>query len=184
MSTEEKIVEPIKLDIGCGKNKKEGFIGVDSIAFDGVDIVANLTEHWPWEDDSVEEINMSHVMEHFTAKERVFVVNEMYRVMKVGAKASVATPYWCSNRAYGDFTHQWPPVSEMWYYYLSKEWRKVNAPHNDIEYNPDGYSCDFDCTWGYTLHQQIIPKSQEAQVYALTFYKEAAQDLLSTMVKK
>ena len=176
--------DPIKLDLGCGKSKKEGFIGVDRRKFPGVDVVHDLLVKWPWADESVAEIHMSHAMEHFTGKERVKIVNEMYRVMQPGASASVITPYWCSNRAYGDFTHQWPPVSEMWFYYLNKKWRSENAPDNDIEYNPDGYSCNFECTWGYTLHPEFQSKNQERQTFAIQFYKDAVFDILATMVKK
>lgn len=175
---------PIKLDLCCGKNKKEGFIGVDRRAYEGVDQVADLLGVWPWANDSVEEIHMSHAMEHFTGPQRVKIVNEMYRVLQKDGKVTMITPHWASNRSYGDFTHQWPPVSEMWFYYLDRAWRKANAPDNDIEWNPDGYDCDFACTWGYSLHHLIVPRNQEAQTFALTFYKEAAQDLIATMVKR
>lgn len=177
------VQEPIKLDLGCGKNKKAGFFGVDQYAYDGVDKVLNLRDPWPWGDDTVDEIHASHVIEHFTGVERVHIFNEMYRVMQKGAKALIITPYWCSNRAYGDYTHQWPPVTEMLYNYLWQEWRLANAPHNDASVHGDGYSCDFDFTYGYTVHPTIQTKNQEAQMFALSFYKEAAQDLICTLTK-
>jgi hypothetical protein len=174
----------LKLDLGCGKHKKEGFLGVDQRAFEGVDMVTDLKTVWPWADGSVEEIHMSHVLEHFTGPERVHIFNEMYRVLVKDGKATITTPHWCSNRAYGDFTHQWPPVSEMLYFYLSKKWRHENAPDNDIEWNPAGYRCNFEVTMGHTIHAEFVTKHQERQMYALSFYKEAAQDLIATMVKK
>jgi hypothetical protein len=176
--------EPIKLDLGCGKNKKEGFLGVDRRKFPGVDVVTDLMGKWPWKNDTVAEIHMSHVMEHFKGTERVHIVNEMYRVMQKGAKALVIVPSWSSNRAYGDFTHQWPPVSDMWFYYLSKEWRAGNAPDNDIEWNSAGYNCDFECTWGYSLHPEWISKNQERQTFAIQFYKDAVLDIIATLTKK
>ena len=179
-----EVAPEIKLDLGCGTRKKEGFLGVDRRKFDGVDVVQDLLKPWAWKDGSVAEINMSHAMEHFTGLQRVKIVNEMYRVMRVGAKATIITPHWCSNRAYGDFTHMWPPVSEMWFYYLSKAWRAENAPDNDIKWNPDGYSCDFECSWGYAIHPNFVPKNQEAQQFAMQFYKEAVQDMTCTWVKK
>jgi hypothetical protein len=109
-------------------------------------------------------------------------MNELYRILIPGGKATIITPHWASNRAYGDFTHAWPPVAEMFYYYVSKEWRASNAPHNDISVNPDGYNCDFQATWGYGLHPEIIPKNQIYQTFALTFYREAAQDLHCTLI--
>ena len=174
----------LKLDLGCGPNKKEGFTGVDRRKFDGVDVVLDLTGPWPWKDGTVSEVYMCHSMEHFTGKERVKIVNEMHRVMRVGAKATIITPYWCSNRAYGDFTHQWPPVSEMWFYYLSREWRLANAPDNDSKWNKDGYSCDFECTWGYSPHPHFVPKNQETQSFAMQFYKDAVTDITCTWVKR
>lgn len=168
----------MKLDLGCGKNKQEGFIGVDSINFDGVDEVVDLTKPWPWADESVEEVYCSHVVEHFTANERIHFVNELYRVLKPGAKALVIVPHWCSNRAYGDLTHMWPPVSEMWFYYLNKDWREVNAPHNDF------YKCNFDVTWGYSMRPDLVLRNTEYQQYAMQNFKEVITDTISTLVKK
>ena len=167
----------MKLDLGAGKNKRDGFIGVDCRAFDGVDQVVDLRQPWPWENESVEEVHSSHFVEHLTASERIHFVNELYRVLKKGAKATVIVPHWNSNRAYGDLTHQWPPVSEFWFYYLSKAWREQNAPHNDA------YTCDFQETWGYSMHPDLVVRNQDYQQHALQFWKEAAQDIHATLTK-
>lgn len=178
------VPEFLKLDIGCGKNKKEGFIGVDQYAMPGVDKVMDVRGKWPWKDGSVEEVNCSHFLEHLTAGERVHFMNELYRVLRQGGKATVITPHWGSNRAYGDPTHQWPPVSEMFFYYLSKEWRKTQAPHTDREFNPNGYNCDFEATWGYSMHPALQTRNQEYQQHALQFFKESAQDTIATLTKR
>jgi hypothetical protein len=122
----------------------------------------------------------------FTLTLQLFVkiVNEMHRVMKPDAKALISTPHWASNRAYGDYTHQWPPVSEMWYSYLNREWRLKEAPDTDISNSPDGYSCHFECTWGYTMHDNFRAKSSETQQFAMQHYKDACHDMICTMVKK
>lgn len=175
---------PKKLDLGCGRNKKEGFFGIDSFKFDNVDLVLDLgNSRWPFDDDSVEEVHCSHFLEHLTQQERIHFANELYRVMAPGAKAQVITPHWASSRAYGDPTHRWPPVSEMFNYYLKREWREANAPHTDIRWNPDGFSCDFDVTWAYSLHPLLMPRNQELQQMMLNFAKEAAQDMAATWAK-
>lgn len=177
--------EPIKLDLGCGKNKKEGFTGVDRRRFEGVDVVHDFLKFpWPWKDESVEEVHMSHCLEHFHGPDRVKIFNELYRIMQKGAKATIITPHWSSGRAYGDFTHVWPPVSGFMYFYLSKKWRDENAPDTDIEWNPAGYSCDFEATWGFTMHPDVANKNQERQIFAMTFYIEATQDIVATLTKK
>lgn len=170
--------ENLRLDLGCGKNKKEGFTGVDSRKFDGVDIVADLTKPWQWYDAIIEEVHCSHFVEHLTAPERIHFVNELHRVMRPGAKATIVTPHWCSTRAYGDLTHQWPPVCEMWYFYLNRKWRDENAPHNDE------YTCDFDATWGYGIHGALLTRNQEFQQFAINNYKEAATDIIATLTKR
>jgi len=170
--------KPLKLDLGCGKNKKEGFLGVDIRGFDGVDVVFDLSQKWPWEEGSVEEVNCSHFVEHLIAPERIHFANELHRVLAKGAKATLIVPSWSSCRAYGDLTHQWPPVSEFWFNYLNKAWREANAPHNDA------YTCDFDFTVGYGMHPQMALRNQEFQMFAFMFYKEAAQDIVATLIKK
>lgn len=175
----------VKLDIGCGPNKKEGFIGIDQFPMEGVDVVMDVRkEHLPYDDDAVDEIYASHFLEHLTALERVHFLNEAYRVLKHGGTMTVITPHWASNRAYGDFTHQWPPVSEMAYYYLSKAWRDTNAPHTDGGINPDGYTCDFIATWGYSYNPELNNRHQEHIQYALANYKEVILDMHATLTKK
>lgn len=176
--------KPLKLNIGSGPSKMEGFLGVDSIKFPNVDVVTDLNRPWPWLDNSVEEIYCSHCIEHFDAVERVHVYNEMFRVMKVGAKATLIAPFWSSGRAYGDPTHKWPPISGFSFFYLLKSWRMQNAPHTDAEHWAKGYKCDFDVTWGFTLHPQVAARNQEFQQFAMTFYIEACPDVMATMVKR
>jgi len=172
-----------KLDLGCGPNKKPGFIGVDQTAFPGVDIVADLVDKWPWDDNSIEEAHCSHCLEHFTAMERVHFLNELYRVLKPGAKCTLIVPHWASCRAYGDPTHQWPPMSEFAFFYWKKDWRMANAPHTDVSNLAGGFNCNFDVTWGYSLEPGVAQRNQEYQQMAMTYYKEACQDMIATLTK-
>ena len=59
---------PFKLDLGCGKNKQAGFVGVDERAFEGVDVAHDLRRPWPWSDSSVDEVHCSHFLEHLTGQ--------------------------------------------------------------------------------------------------------------------
>jgi hypothetical protein len=79
-------------------------------------------------------------------------------------------PLWAGNC--------WPPVSEFWFFYLNKEWRAVNAPHND------GYTCDFEITSGYGVHEALRMRNHEYVMHALQFWKEAATDMIATFVKR
>lgn len=182
-SSDKNSDKALRIDIGCGKNKRPGFIGVDQYAMDGVDVVMDVRQPWPWKDNSVDEAHCSHFLEHLTGLERVYFMNELHRVLKPGSKATVITPHWASNRAYGDFTHQWPPVSEMFYYYLSNEWRTSQAPHTDKKWNKEGYSCNFQCSWGYGLHPAYHGRDQKTTEDAIQWNKEAITDMVATLVK-
>jgi hypothetical protein len=177
----------LKLDLGCGPNKKEGFTGVDRLQFDGkVDIVCDLgKDRWPFEDDTVEEFHCSHMVEHLDWSERVHFFNELHRVLKKGAKGQLVLPHWASSRYYGDPTHK-TPFSEFAFYYLNADWRKANAPHADagIAPGPLAYSCNFDAGWGYSLRQDLTVRNTEYQQYAIQNFKEACQDIISTLTKK
>jgi SAM-dependent methyltransferase len=178
-------MEIIKLDFGCGNSPKEGFTGVDIIKFDKVDHVIDLKKlPWIWENNSVLEARTSHFIEHLSAQDRVNFVNELWRILIPGGRCEIVTPHWASCRAYGDPTHVWPPVSEFWFYYLSREWRETQAPHTDIKYNPQGFICNFEASWGYSLRQELMLKNQEYQMFAMANYKEVCQDTIATLIKK
>jgi SAM-dependent methyltransferase len=192
----------LKLDLGCGIFKRPGYLGIDRRRFEGVDGVTDLTKKlWIFEDpklgdvplvpfpaggftlpdNCVAEVHCSHFLEHLDHNqqrpERVRFMNEMWRVLVPGGKATIITPHWASNRAYGDFTHADKPVSEMFYSYLNKEWRKVNAPDNDAEFNADGYTCDFDSQIGHRAHPDMQQADEADRLFGLAWYKEAALDL-------
>lgn len=190
--------DPLRLDLGCGSNKRPGFWGVDSIDFPGVDEAADLRGPWPWADNSVTEVHASHFVEHLTATERVHFANELYRVLRpkkfvngqcVEGFATIITPHWNSPRAYGDFTHQWPPVCEWWYLYLNREWRlgnpekgvAPNAPHCDAGHNPAGYSCDFDYTIGVSYAPELLARNEEFKQFATRWYKDSCSDTIGTI---
>lgn len=189
-----KQAKELRLDLGAGINKKEGFIAVDILKLPGVDVVADLTKKWPWSDSSVTEIHMSHTLEHFTQEERCHVMNEMYRVLKPGkyvdgqvveGHATIITPYLFADRAYGDPTHKWPAIGDWFFLYLNKEWRDGNAPHADYKHNKKGYKCNFDrVVASYNLHPSLLSRNQEFQQDAVMWKKEAAQDGIAVLVKK
>jgi SAM-dependent methyltransferase len=192
----------LKLDLGCGVKKQPGFIGVDSRAFPGVDVVCHLgRDTWPWPDSSVDEVSCSQMLEHIPGKDvdfklaidwdgkdhtltkvisypRVHFFNELWRVLKPGGKGTFATPHWCSPRAYGDPTHEWPPVCEWTWAYLDKDWRAREAPHDDM------FTCDFTSGYGYGIAPWLVGRNPEYVQDALQKFKEAATDIIATLTAR
>ncbi len=61
----KKNQQGIKLDIGSGDNKNEGFVGIDILPFNGVDIVHDLEKFpWPLPDECTSLAVASHLLEH------------------------------------------------------------------------------------------------------------------------
>lgn len=171
-------VEPLKLDIGCGINKREGFIGCDIQQFAGVDRVLDVREiPWPWDSESVDEVVCAHFVEHLTGTERIPFFNELCRVLKTGASAQIITPDWSNACAYGDPSHQWPPMSGWYPFYLNAEWRKVNAPHVD-------YTCDFDFVVGGSWDQWLETRNMEFRMFSMQHYINSQRDLIVTLTKR
>ena len=176
-ASEPVVTEPLRLDIGCGKTKMDGWEGVDSIDF-GQKHVHDIRKGLPWiADGSVSEVRSSHFVEHLTGTERIAFFNELYRVMKVGATAQIVTPNWSHACAYGDPTHQWPPMSQWYPLYLNKAWRDVNAPHAP-------YTCDFDHVVAGSWDQSIEGRNAEHKQFAMNSYTNAWRDLIVTLTKK
>ena len=140
--------------------------------------IARLRGRWPYATNSVDDVHIINLIQFLETARRILFVNELCRVMKKGAKAQIITPHWCSARAHSDLAFVYPPIAEGWYFHLNSEWRKANAPWGKA------YRCDFDITFGYGLHPLIINRNQEYQQHAVTFWKEAAQDLIATVTKR
>lgn len=178
--------EKVRLDLGCGKGTPEGWIGIDSIDF-GQAVLWDLRET-PWQfrrdphdmvlqqlaDSSVDEVRSSHFVEHLTGTERISFFNELYRVMKNGATALIVTPNWSHSCAYGDPTHQWPPMSQWYPLYLHKEWRAVNAPHAP-------YTCHFDHVIAGSWDGSIENRNPETKSFMMDKYTNAWRDLIVTL---
>lgn len=85
----------MKLDLGCGDNKREGAIGIDWRRDSSADIIADLNKGIPLADDSVDEVYASHVLEHLDDLDGM--MREIHRVCKAGARVHVAVPsFWSS----------------------------------------------------------------------------------------
>lgn len=81
----------MKLNLGSGTNRKQGFISVDRYTPEA-DEHWDLTEPLPVEDGSVEAIYASHVVEHFSRAEWDKVSKDWVRVLKPGGTIEIYCP--------------------------------------------------------------------------------------------
>jgi SAM-dependent methyltransferase len=86
------------LDLGCGRSKFPGAVGLDISADTDADIVADLDEFpYPIESDCQD------VIEHVASPLRTMA--ELHRIGRPGARVLIRTPHFSSVLAYSDPTH-------------------------------------------------------------------------------
>lgn len=81
----------VKVELGCGYTKSEGYIGVDRFEMPGVDIVADLDQSIPLESDSVDMLLASNSLEHL--ENLSHTMSEIYRVCRDRAIVHILAPY-------------------------------------------------------------------------------------------
>lgn len=92
-------------DIGCGRDKYPGAVGIDVVAHPGVDIVHNLDSvPWPVDDSSFDLVLCNHLVEH--VDDFVATIREFHRILKPGGYLITRTPHYSHVDSYVDPTHR------------------------------------------------------------------------------
>ena len=86
----------MKLNLGSGSKKIEGYINLDKYNTFKPDIVHDLEKFpYPFENDSVTHILLSHVLEHLGQNPDVFnsIIKELYRICVNKAFIDIRVPH-------------------------------------------------------------------------------------------
>ena len=98
----------LRLNLGCGRSPREGWVNVDIAPLPGIDVVADLdrckTEPLPFADSCASEFYMAHVLEHIA--DPLALMQELHRIAEPGAQLTIRSPYGSSDDAYEDPTHR------------------------------------------------------------------------------
>jgi len=117
----KKILEAgkvLNLDLGCGDSIRDGFIGMDKRPLPNVAIVHDLEVFpYPIPDGVVNTIIMSHVIEHIKPWLMLDLMNEVWRILKVGGKIALSLPYGVGHGFVQDPTHCNPCNETTWEYF-------------------------------------------------------------------
>lgn len=105
----------LRIDLGCGNNKKEGYIGLDKKTGPGVDVVWDLEHGLPYANDSVAEIRAFHILEHLSNP--VQIMTEIWRVLKHNGVLYFEVPSTTGKGAFSNPTHKsyWNDLSFAFY---------------------------------------------------------------------
>ena len=109
-----------KLNLGCGRDIRAGYVNLDSVKMPGVDKVCNLDKFpYPFKDNTFEEVYAAHVIEHLT--DLPGVMKELRRISKPGGKIIIRVPFFPSMYAASDPTHKHFFTYLTWDYFADKE---------------------------------------------------------------
>lgn len=208
--TRREAPKPLRLDLGCGQNPRDGFLGVDRAETEEAFYVADLMK-FPWDlrvskhadvksapliglhqiggrlpDGVVAEVYCSHFFEHIPGPTRFSWMDELWRVLKPPSSPGAKDG--------GTATILVPYYSSMravqdpthaWPPVCEASFLYFNRQwrvDNKLDHYP--VSCDFDFTFGHALAPDVAMKNDEARAFALGHYINAAADLQVILTKR
>lgn len=93
----------IKLNVGCGDKKENGWVGMDRRKLKCVDIVHDIEDTpWPLKDNSCRVVGMFNILGHLDPARVFEVMNEVWRVTKPEGQVFISVPYFSSYLAFED----------------------------------------------------------------------------------
>ena len=123
------------LDLGCGRRKHAGAIGVDNVPLETVDVVHDLRETpYPFACGCADEIILSHVLEHFSLAEINCILDEAHRVLGPTGLVTISVP----PRAFGGILLRSNPpntflVRDVFLFYARSRLQLLQAGSTHLE---------------------------------------------------
>lgn len=91
------------LHLGCGQNIIKGWTNMDRMP--GADVVCDLTQGIPAGDSSYDYVFSEDFLEHLPPEKKVFMINEIWRVLEPGGIMEHFVPNAGSRNDFGSPTH-------------------------------------------------------------------------------
>ena len=102
----------LKINLGSGYKRYEGFVNVDGDKNCYPDYLVNLEkDNLPFEDNSVSEVKAHHILEHI-GEGYFHLLQEIYRVCENGAIIDIEVPHPLHETFMNDPTHKRPIMVE------------------------------------------------------------------------
>jgi len=93
----------LRVNLGCGKDIRAGWINLDKAHLPGVDVCHDVRQlPLPFDSNSCDEVLCKDVLEHL---EYVAVLRDIHRILRRGGHVTIQVPHFTSKDAYADPTH-------------------------------------------------------------------------------
>jgi len=165
----------IRLNLGCGEKHLQGYINVDK--YGNPDIKHDLeTFPWPWEDNSVNEILLNHVLEHLGETTDIYfkIIKEIYRICRAGAEIHINVPHPRHDYFINDPSHVriiTPDGLELFSKTRNREWIKgglANSPlglYLNVDFEIIKLDYILDPLWREKINNREITEEYVAQAF-------------------
>lgn len=131
------------------------------------------------ESNSFEEFKIKVNEESFFRPKDGFIkfMNELYRIMKPGSKATLIAPYYSAMGSFGDPTHT-RGICDFTAYYYNKEYREA------MLLNHYGIETDFDVKFSYGISNDMTLKSEEVRNHAFMHELNTVDQIIFEFIKR
>jgi hypothetical protein len=111
----------LRVNLGCGKDIRAGWINVDKVELPGVDVCHDITHvPLPFETNSCTEVLCKDVLEHL---EYFPVLRDIHRILHSGGRVTIQVPHFTSKDAYSDPTHRTLFTRNTFNYFIDGHFR-------------------------------------------------------------
>lgn len=165
----------LRLNLGSGQQPLAGYLNVDK--YGSPDLVCDLEAlPWPWESGSVDEVVMSHVLEHLGRSPEAFigVLKELYRVCRPGALVRIRVPHPRHDFFLTDPTHVRPILPGTFALFSkrsNRDWVRSGATNTPLALQHD---VDFEIE----EHNVLLDEPYRSQLREGRITQEEAQALV------
>jgi predicted SAM-dependent methyltransferase len=83
---------PLRLHVGCGRARMEGWLNIDIQPLPGVDVVADVTKGLDVAEGAAEAVYAEHFLEHLPMEDVLGFLAEVHRVLAPGGWVRLSTP--------------------------------------------------------------------------------------------
>lgn len=94
----------LRLNLGCGRDIRAGYVNVDKIFLHGVDVVCDLEKGIPFKTSVFDRIFCRYVLEHVHSL--ISCMEEIHRILKSTGIVHIEVPHCSSVYQYTDPTHK------------------------------------------------------------------------------
>ena len=128
----------MKLNLGCGSKILKDYVNVDKFEYYNPNVVHDLENTpYPFDTDSVDEIILSHVLEHIGQNPEVFnnIIKEFYRICKNNSIIDIRVPHPRHDDFISDPTHVRPITIlglQLYDKKLNETWQKNKSANTPL----------------------------------------------------